>query len=420
MASSSLTPASYSEDVKEAVQLAGQLARRAGTSVPGDRHILKALLLNNRRFTRFDALLKAMGQKPKRLRADYIEAEEQDAWAKDPVQLPENMPNPMDVARQMAMAQTTNGRVPKVNVEQVLGALLQSHDPLLKTYWHKHGMSADRLLGAVETVERGKTPRMFLFIGRELGEVIVFVLFFLIIIRGLIGELRLIPSASMKPGLIEGDRIVLERVTRWVRPYQRGDIMVFYPPMTILHKDPISLLLRYTGFSGLIFNKDSNIDVAYIKRLIARPGDEVEVRPFDGVYVNGQKLDEPYVAEKADTCTLVKEPRAEGNDAIDLEEGKGAFVNGVQVGPAGYIKDVPMDTYGDSRMEYCGPIKVPAGYYFFMGDNRNNSVDSRFWGFASENRLIGRAVYRIFPPGRIGALAPAPASTPAIPQTNGL
>jgi len=57
---------------------------------------------------------------------------------------------------------------------------------------------------------------------------------------------------------------------------------------------------------------------------------------------------------------------------------------------------------------YCGPIKVPPGSYYMMGDNRNLSLDSRYWGFAREDRVIGRAVFRIWPPGRIGFLPPAP------------
>ncbi|NBV43246.1 signal peptidase I, partial [bacterium] len=115
-----------------------------------------------------------------------------------------------------------------------------------------------------------------------------------------------------------------------------------------------------------LYKKDDYIDVAYIKRLIGLPGDTVEVIPGEGVWVNGKKLDEPYVNEIGATCTLVKpEP-------------------------------------------YCGPIKIPAGQYYMMGDNRNQSLDSRYWGFARDERVIGRAVFRIWPLNRLGSLPPAP------------
>jgi signal peptidase I len=146
-------------------------------------------------------------------------------------------------------------------------------------------------------------------------------------------------------------------------------VLVFYPPMTELRKDPVSLFLRLTGFSGLIYKKEDNIDVAYIKRLIGLPGDTVEVKPGVGVFVNGQKLDEPYVNEIANTCTFARpEP-------------------------------------------ICEPVKVPPDSYYMMGDNRNLSLDSRYWGFAQEERVIGRAVFRIWPLNRTGPLQAVPYAT---------
>ncbi|MGN1125622.1 MAG: signal peptidase I, partial [Candidatus Gastranaerophilaceae bacterium] len=58
--------------------------------------------------------------------------------------------------------------------------------------------------------------------------------------------------------------------------------------------------------------------------------------------------------------------------------------------------------YNDCSQEmYCGPMTVPDGEYFMMGDNRGNSRDSRYWGFLSKERLIGRAVVLIWPLNRI-------------------
>lgn len=372
------------EDVKEASRIASRLATQSGSDVVLDRYYLKALLLNNRMFTRFDALVKALGQKPHELRDKYLEAEQAAQAGEAPAE------TLLGTAEKLAA--TGN-----VDVEHLLEALTQSEDAVVKKVFDAAEIRSDRVKPAVESVDRETKKRTAFFIARELAEVVVFVLIFLVIIRGLIGELRLIPSASMKPGLVEGDRIVLERVTRWYRPYERGDVMVFYPPMTMLKNDPLSLFLRYTGFSGLIFSKDSNIDVAYIKRLIALPGDTVDVRPYDGVYVNGKKLDEPYVAALPESCTLMGGFQVKGEYPLTFG-GDGVYVGDLKVAQPDHIQLL------NGQLAYCGAVTVPEGRYFMMGDNRNNSVDSRFWGFAEHKRLIGRAVFRIFPLTRIGPL----------------
>ena len=81
---------------------------------------------------------------------------------------------------------------------------------------------------------------------RETIETIVFVVVMVIIIRFFIGEIRWIPSASMRPTLIEGDRIIVERFSRFYKTPKRGDIMVFYPPFEVLKNTPWERY-RYIG-----------------------------------------------------------------------------------------------------------------------------------------------------------------------------
>lgn len=192
---------------------------------------------------------------------------------------------------------------------------------------------------------------------KEAIETAVFVIVMVILIRFFIGEIRWIPSGSMKPTLIEGDRIFVEKVSRFFEKPKRGDIMVFYPPFETLPKTPVKVFERLTGF----FCKD----VAYIKRVIGMPGDKILIKPdADGkyaVYVNNKKLDEPYIM-----------------DAYDY---------------------IPCNA-----QMYCGPFTVPEGEYFMMGDNRGNSQDSRFWGFLPEKRFIGRAVFLFWPFNRLHKL----------------
>jgi signal peptidase I len=193
---------------------------------------------------------------------------------------------------------------------------------------------------------------------KEWGETFVFVIVMVIIIRYFICEIRWIPSGSMRPTLLEGDRIVVERITQFYKKPERGDILVFYPPFVKIKKDPISILERRTG----ILCKD----IAFIKRVVGLPGDKIVLkRNTDGRYqviVNEKPLKEPYILS-------------------DFES-------------------IPC-----SDTMYCGPMVVPEGKYFMMGDNRGNSEDSRFWGFLPEHRIVGRACFIFWPLNRIQVLS---------------
>jgi signal peptidase I len=103
--------------------------------------------------------------------------------------------------------------------------------------------------------------------------------------------------------------------------------------------------------------KEQDYKEAFIKRVIGTPGDVVEVKNGN-VYVNAQQLTEKY------------------------------------------ILDAPNYKYG--------PIKVPEGQYLVLGDNRNNSYDSHYWGFVPFKNIIGRASVRFWPPSRVGSLNPEP------------
>jgi signal peptidase I len=183
------------------------------------------------------------------------------------------------------------------------------------------------------------------------------------VVRQGLGEPRLIPSESMVPTLQVDDRVLVEKPSQWFRSYQRGDILVFYPPQTELKNDPWSLFLRWTGFSGL-YPKEANVDVAYIKRLIGLPGERLEVKFGQGVFINGHRLAEPYVADVPYSCT----------------------------------RELPTTQ--------CGALTIPPNHYFVMGDNRNGSLDSRYWGFLPKERVIGRAWARVWPLDRFDWLDP--------------
>ncbi|MEL6439483.1 MAG: signal peptidase I [Cyanobacteria bacterium J06621_8] len=163
-------------------------------------------------------------------------------------------------------------------------------------------------------------------------------------IRSCVAEARFIPSASMVPTLIEDDRLIIEKISYRFREPKRGDVVVFAPTETL----------------------KKNYNNAFIKRVIGLPGDQIEIIS-DVVFVNGEKLEESYIAEV--------QPKQKTNLPV--------------------INNHPL-------------ITVPPGQYFVLGDNRYNSLDSREWGFVPKENLIGRATVLFWPPNRLGPLDQQP------------
>ncbi len=207
----------------------------------------------------------------------------------------------------------------------------------------------------------------------EIIETIVFVVVMVIIIRFFVGEIRWIPSGSMHPTLIEGDRIVVERYSRFFKTPNRGDIMVFYPPSTKLSNKFLPLMSRLTGFWCK--------DIAYIKRVIGMPGDTIEiVEEKDAttyVYINGKKYEEWYIKSPYEY-------------------------------PPCPDKKTPKWVLASDQVMKCGPFKLDNESYFMMGDNRGNSQDSRYWGTIKKDRFVGRAVLVFWPLNRIKTLQSKP------------
>ena len=174
--------------------------------------------------------------------------------------------------------------------EDWLAAMQHIDDPQWRPLFDAVDITAANIAKAKAIVKATHLPRMAGFLVKETVQFVITVSLALIILRQGFFEPRLIPSESMLPGLQVQDRIAIEKMSHWVRPFQRGDILVFYPPepITTLKFDPWSLYLRATGFSGF-YPKEANIDVAYIKRLVGLPGDTINVKPNDGVYINGEE-----------------------------------------------------------------------------------------------------------------------------------
>ncbi len=203
---------------------------------------------------------------------------------------------------------------------------------------------------------------------RELVELVVVTLVLLIAIRWAFAEARYIPSSSMEPTLQINDRILVEKISGHLRrPYQRGEILVFYPPPSEmpnkkdLSNDPLSVLGRLTGLPFLPY------EPAFIKRIVGLPGDTLRVVKGVGVYINGQLLEEPYIKEKPN---------------YDLRT----------MGDIGMTGRIAYDGRPQMSADQAGQaIVIGKDQLFMMGDNRNNSQDSHVWGFLDQSRVIGRA-----------------------------
>lgn len=178
---------------------------------------------------------------------------------------------------------------------------------------------------------------------RETIETFVIALALALGVRATVAEARFIPSESMLPTLEVGDRLIVEKVSYHFESPHHGDIVVFNPP-------------EGAGF------RDHN---ALIKRVIALPGEHLEVRDAK-VWLNGKALDEAYTKEGPDY--RMPDP---GNPGAYFHEG--------------------------------AEVVVPAGHVFVMGDNRNNSADSHVWGFLPISNIIGRAAVRFWPLTRLGS-----------------
>jgi signal peptidase I len=138
-----------------------------------------------------------------------------------------------------------------------------------------------------------------------------------------------VQGTSMEPLLNDGDRIVVNKLVYRLGPIERGDVVVFWYP-----RDP---------------------SVSFIKRVVGRPGDRVEIRAGH-VYVNGTLQKEAYLPEEF-----------RDNDSLP-------------------------------------PVDVRPGYYFVLGDHRRSSNDSRSWGQVPQKYIYGRADFRFWPLDQIGPI----------------
>ncbi len=170
---------------------------------------------------------------------------------------------------------------------------------------------------------------------REYAESIIIAVLIALFIRAFIVQAFKIPSGSMEPTLLIGDHLLVNKFIYGIKlPFVKRKFMVFRHP-------------RRGDVIVFIFPRDKEKD--FIKRVVGTPGDTVEIRRKK-IYINGKLWDDPY--------GVYRDPGVTGL--------------------------VPRDNFG--------PVVVPKGHVFVMGDNRDRSYDSRFWGFVPIDQIKGKAM----------------------------
>ncbi|SAL30037.1 signal peptidase I [Caballeronia peredens] len=194
------------------------------------------------------------------------------------------------------------------------------------------------------------------------------------VVRSFIIEPFKIPSGSMVPTLLVGDFILVNKYEYGLRlpiintkmtqgrPLQRGDVVVFRYP------------------------KDESVD--YIKRVIGLPGDTVAYEDKK-LTINGKPVPETPLPDYFDDERIGYAKQFEE----DLDGRKNAILNNPQVPP--FVVGADDFPFRDNCNYNAQGVtcKVPPGNYFMMGDNRDNSADSRYWGFVPDQNIVGRAFF---------------------------
>ncbi|CAN5282790.1 signal peptidase I [soil metagenome] len=205
------------------------------------------------------------------------------------------------------------------------------------------------------------------------------------LLRSFVAEPFRIPSGSMIPTLLVGDLILVDKFTYGVR-------------LPVLNTKVVTMRTPLRG-EVVVFRPPHEPDKDYIKRVVGIPGDDV-VYQEKRLTINGEA-----VPTSEDGVFWDSEQRIESRR---LKEVVGGIEHNILVNDQRPEMNMPMNFQFRDQCTYNSrgfKCKVPEGHYFMMGDNRDNSADSRVWGFASDESIVGRAFFiwmNFSSPSRIG------------------
>jgi signal peptidase I len=189
---------------------------------------------------------------------------------------------------------------------------------------------------------------------RETAVLIVLAILLAVLFKTFLVQAFYIPSGSMEPTLNISDRVLVEKVSYRLRPVRDGDVIVFVHDLPGQAPESGNLVVRFFSSLGQAVGVAPPSDRDFIKRVVGTPGDRITCEQGKLVR-NGKMVPEPYLAPGTTT-------------------------------------------------ENCTPTTVPQGKLYVMGDNRNNSEDSRTFGPVERSSVVGRAFVRIWPLSHTGWL----------------
>jgi signal peptidase I len=236
-------------------------------------------------------------------------------------------------------------------------------------------IAKDKTRNRTKSEPRTTRPKKNSF--REYTEAILVALLAAMFLRAFVVQAFRIPTGSMKDTLLVGDFLLVNKFIYGVRTPDRIPIFDAVIPF---NSPPLRLPAFKQPQNGDVvvfkFPKDERLD--YIKRCIAVGGQTLEIRSGE-VFVDGKPEGE-------------RIPLGRKYDADD-----GQYFDYIRIKtPYGKSYVIRYASDGYNRTKNFGPVVVPANHYFMMGDNRDNSADSREWGFLPEENVVGEALITYF------------------------
>jgi signal peptidase I len=209
----------------------------------------------------------------------------------------------------------------------------------------------------------------------EYGRGFFTIILVVFVLRSFVAEPYQIPSSSMRPGLVVGDFILVNKFSYGIRVPVLNNVLI--PVGKPEHGDV------------MVFNYPRDPSINYIKRVIGLPGDLVEYRG-KRLTINGQ----PVPTEALGEHIYPEAGMSVANKLFSEKHGEHSYqtLQVPELPPFSWMELKEFPAREQCRYDDEGFVcKVPQGHYFMMGDNRDHSADSRYWGFVPEKYVVGKA-----------------------------
>ncbi len=205
----------------------------------------------------------------------------------------------------------------------------------------------------------------------ELIRSVAILLVFFFVVRAFVVEAFKIPTTSMEGTLLAGDFLLVNKA---VYGAEIPGVGITLPALSIPERGEV-----------VVFHPPHDPEKHYVKRLVGLPGDTLEMRD-KRLYLNGDELYEPYAIHN---------------------DWDGDTVHPAMTWQTDHLKDPPAGRRYRPSRDNWGPLVIPGGSFFMLGDNRDNSEDSRYWGLVDRESIKGRPwrVYYSSEPGQAGLVS---------------